>query len=117
MDVDASFDYERSDVSSKLVACIAAGLAGFVVAVPLLMPLAFPRAMRPVTASARPALSSDAPPLEITPFEELLSRRRGDDQLSQTYGWVDRDRGIVRIPVSRARDLLSRRGLPGWPKP
>ncbi len=117
MDAQASFDYERSDMSSRAIACIAAGLAAFVVAVPLMMPLAFPASMRHVTSNARPGLSSDAPPLEIAPGEELPSVRRGNGQISETYGWVDRNRGIVRIPVSRAMEVLSKRGLPGWPKP
>jgi hypothetical protein len=29
-----------------------------------------------------------------------------------TYGWVDRDAGIVRIPIERAMELLVLRGLP-----
>jgi hypothetical protein len=29
-----------------------------------------------------------------------------------SYGWVDREAGIVRIPIDRAMDLLAERGLP-----
>jgi hypothetical protein len=29
-----------------------------------------------------------------------------------TYGWVDRSNGIVRIPIKRAMDLIIQRGLP-----
>ncbi|HTR42326.1 MAG TPA: hypothetical protein VMH87_11985 [Pseudomonadales bacterium] len=29
-----------------------------------------------------------------------------------TYGWVDRSNGIVRIPIARAIDLMIQRGLP-----
>jgi hypothetical protein len=28
------------------------------------------------------------------------------------YAWVDREKGVVRIPVERAIDLLAERGLP-----
>ncbi|MGH7952127.1 MAG: hypothetical protein ACREFE_09440 [Limisphaerales bacterium] len=29
-----------------------------------------------------------------------------------SYGWVDRSNGIVRIPITRAMDLIVQRGLP-----
>jgi DNA-binding GntR family transcriptional regulator len=29
-----------------------------------------------------------------------------------SYGWVDRDAGIVRIPIERAIEILAERGLP-----
>ncbi len=29
-----------------------------------------------------------------------------------TYAWVDKDAGVVRIPVDRAIDLLAQKGLP-----
>ncbi len=30
----------------------------------------------------------------------------------ESYGWIDRKSGIVRIPIDRAMDLLAQRGLP-----
>ena len=29
-----------------------------------------------------------------------------------TYGWVDQDAGVVRLPIARAKQLLLERGLP-----
>lgn len=29
-----------------------------------------------------------------------------------TYGWVDRNAGVVRIPIERAKELILERGLP-----
>lgn len=40
-------------------------------------------------------------PARIAPALEKLA----------TYGWVDRQKGIVRIPIERAMDLLVQRGL------
>jgi hypothetical protein len=111
----ARFDYEQSDIDSTAIGYIAAGLGAVVVAVPLLMPLVFPQSMRHVSSSAPPALNSAAPPLETAPRARLEAVRRGDDHFSGTYGWTDRDHGIVRIPVARAIELLVHRGLPGWP--
>ena len=36
-------------------------------------------------------------------IDEVRSRQR---ELVSSYGWVDRDNGIVRIPVDRAMDLV-----------
>jgi hypothetical protein len=108
------FDYERTDIESADIAWLAAGLALFVIVTPLLMPFAFPQSMRHRTPSAPPALSSSAPRLAITPEDDRRRFGRGETQLVESYGWTDRDRGTVRIPVSRAMELLVQRGLPGW---
>jgi hypothetical protein len=73
--------------------------------------------MRHRTPSAPPALSADAPSLEITPREDLQRLNRRETELVDTYGWTDRSHGAVRIPVRRAMELLVQRGLSGWPTP
>jgi hypothetical protein len=117
MSGEAGFDYERTDIASGGIAWIAAGLAAFVIATPLLMPLIFPQSMQHPSSPAPPVLSADAPRLEITPRDDLHRLQRSEEQLTQSYGWSDRSRGIARIPVRRAMELLAQRGLEGWPKP
>lgn len=114
---EAAFDYERSDIESRGIAWLLAGLAAFIIATPLLMPLIFPQAMQHRTPSAPPALAADAPRLEITPRADLHRLQISEAQLTDSYGWTDRSQGIVRIPVRRAMELLAQRGLQGWPKP
>jgi hypothetical protein len=38
--------------------------------------------------------------------------RAGEKRELEGYGWVDRQNGVVRIPVERAMTLLLERGLP-----
>ncbi|SPE29583.1 quinol:cytochrome c oxidoreductase, cytoplasmic subunit [Candidatus Sulfopaludibacter sp. SbA6] len=57
-----------------------------------------------------------APTLEITPALDLKAIRAAEDQLLTSYGWVDREKGVVRIPIARAIDLLAQRGLPSRPQ-
>jgi hypothetical protein len=52
------------------------------------------------------------PRLEIAPVQELQQIRDAEQKALDSYGWVDRKNGVVRIPVSRAIDLLAQRGLP-----
>jgi hypothetical protein len=117
MNNQAGFDYERSDIRGRDIAWLGAGLALFVVMTPLLMPFVFPQSMQHRTPSAPPALNADAAQLEITPKNDLQRFQRSEAQFEQSYGWTDRSKGTVRIPVSRAMQLLAERGLPGWPTP
>ncbi|WP_298881535.1 hypothetical protein [uncultured Bradyrhizobium sp.] len=110
-------DYERSDVGLRLVGWLAAGLATFVVVTPLVLPLMFPSSTKHITPASRPAMSSNAPPLDVSPQATLEATRQGEARFERSYGWVDRNRGEVRIPIDRAVDVLLRKGLPGWPSP
>ncbi len=38
--------------------------------------------------------------------------REEEDALLNTYGWVDPQRGIVRIPIEQAMALVVQQGLP-----
>jgi hypothetical protein len=110
-------DYERSDIDAGMIGWIAAGLALFVLAVPLVMPLIFPQSIYRGSSTSPPALGADAPSLEVAPLKRLQRLQRSDAQFLNTYGWTDRDRKIVRIPVARAVENLLQKGLPGWPAP
>jgi len=57
------------------------------------------------------------PRLEVSEPTDLAAMRAAEDQILDTYGWVDRQHGIVRIPIERAMDLLAARGLPSLPQP
>lgn len=52
------------------------------------------------------------PRLQADPLQDLHALRAEEDAVLDSYGWVDREKGIVRIPVSRAMELLVERGLP-----
>jgi hypothetical protein len=51
------------------------------------------------------------PRLEAVPGQQLEELRAKEDQLLDTYGWIDQKAGIVRIPISRAMDILAQKGL------
>jgi hypothetical protein len=52
------------------------------------------------------------PRLQLAPPEELKKFRAREDAELNTYGWIDRTAGVVRIPVARAIELVLERGLP-----
>ena len=52
------------------------------------------------------------PQLQINPRLELDALRAREAIELNTYGWIDREAGTLRIPIRRAMELLSERGLP-----
>ena len=52
------------------------------------------------------------PRLQSDPRGDLLRLREREKEVLTTYGWVDRQAGVVRIPIERAMQLLAERGLP-----
>jgi hypothetical protein len=53
-----------------------------------------------------------APQLEVTEPLDLARERAAEDKLLTSYGWVDKQNGIVRIPIERAIDMVAQQGLP-----
>lgn len=52
------------------------------------------------------------PQLQVAPGADLNQYRTAEDARLDSYGWVDRQNGIIRIPINRAMDLIAERGLP-----
>jgi len=56
------------------------------------------------------------PRLETNERLEINDFRLREEQALNTYGWVDQQAGIARIPIERAMQLIAQRGLPTTPK-
>ena len=52
------------------------------------------------------------PRLEIKPGASLGELHAAEDSDLNSYGWIDRNAGTVRIPIDRAMELILQRGLP-----
>jgi hypothetical protein len=52
------------------------------------------------------------PRLQSDPLRDLAQLHAEEDAVLQSYAWVDRPAGIVRIPIARAMELLAQSGLP-----
>jgi len=52
------------------------------------------------------------PRLQTQPFADIDQQHAEERQLLTSYGWVDEQGGVVRIPIERAKELLLERGLP-----
>ena len=45
-------------------------------------------------------------------LNELRQMRAAEEAVLNSYGWVDKDSGRVRIPIERAMEILAKKGLP-----
>lgn len=53
-----------------------------------------------------------APRIEVAPYEQLQQLRIKEDHVLNSYAFVDKDGGVVRVPIDRAIDMLAAKGLP-----
>ena len=47
----------------------------------------------------------------------LAEFRAQEDALLTSYGWVEKDKGIARIPIDEAMRIVAQRGLPRFEAP
>jgi hypothetical protein len=117
-------DYETRDFNLRAAARL--GLAFIVVMAVLLgvtTALQFTATPSRVDLSPHPPSVATSPNLQLPPApalqpaaqEDLQSFRAKENEILQSYGWVDQNAGVVRIPIDRAMDLLLQRGLPTRP--
>jgi hypothetical protein len=53
----------------------------------------------------------------VYPRVELQQLREDEDAILNTYGWVDPNKGTVRIPIDQAIGIVAQKGLPSKPSP
>jgi hypothetical protein len=56
-----------------------------------------------------------APGSVSSPAEDLRRFREQQDQMLNSYGWIDQQRGIIRIPIEQAKKMIEQKGLPATP--
>jgi hypothetical protein len=52
------------------------------------------------------------PLLQPQPSVELARFRRSEERRLSSYGWIDRKQRVIRIPITRAIEILAERDLP-----
>jgi len=114
--------YEHTDASVGVMVKFAFWLAVSAVIVHLGLAAAFVGLVRtqmqpadtrayPLATDTAPRLPA-APRLQQIPENEMVAVRRQQDQDLHSYGWIDKDAGIVHIPIEDGMRLLLERGLP-----
>ena len=111
--------YEKSDASPRGLLYFALIMAAILAATSLSLIWLFKyfqKAENPGSFVAAPfAGARPLPPpprIQPNPGADMQNYYQSQHNLLNTYGWIDRQNGIVRLPIDRAMDLLLQRGLP-----
>jgi len=122
--------YEHEDLSASGPLYFMAGLAVTIIVLYVIV-FGMYRFLDSYTKEHQPALSPMAtaetdtrsithgdvqtfpePRLEESERTELRSYGEEEERKLAIYDWVDKSKGVVRIPIERAMDLIVQRGLP-----
>jgi hypothetical protein len=116
---DTDAGYERRDVNIRAVLWLGTGVAGcallamaglwFLLNVFEQRAASSDPSISPLAADPLPTAT---PPLQRTPVHDYQAFRASQEQELASYGWVDREQQIVRIPIDRAMQMLLERGEP-----
>ena len=108
--------HEKSDVDLRCITYLGAGLTVLVVVILGLLVWLFnyfsARELRQGhTPQGMPksAPETRAPRLQISPSTEMAEMRAAEDKVLTSYGWIDKDKGVVRIPIERAMAIFAER--------
>jgi hypothetical protein len=70
----------------------------------------------PVLKADAEAMAAPPPNLQVRPVQDFQAFRAREVGVLESYGWVDKDKGVVRIPIDEAMRLIAERGLPPTPQ-
>lgn len=112
--------YETQDVGFRFAMLFIVGIIVFTVLTMVVLFFIYP-VLTPSGARARRETPQEVqrrlppgPVLQANPAVDMQRFREQEERKVTTYGWVDERRGIVRVPVERAMELVAQRGLPRW---
>jgi hypothetical protein len=115
--------HELSDLSPKKIAIFGASLAATII---IVLWVCFELWQHYATVSMKTEVPpsplsytrepTPEPHLLVVPGRDLKAMRAAEDSILNSYAWVDREKGIVRIPIQRAIDILAQGGIPSRPQ-
>lgn len=124
-DENPDVHHETSDINVRAVVMSAVGLAVITAVSGVVVWLLFVYLTRSAdhTSAARNyplAIGQEdrlppAPRLQTDPKQDLRDLRADEDAALSGYRWIDRNAGVVRIPIDEAMKLTLERGLPSRP--
>jgi hypothetical protein len=106
--------HEQSEVSVRLIVVSLAFLAvgTFLVFVLVVGIFRYFYDTDKTAEALRQGVIPPEPRIEVAPYEQLQQLRAHEDHVLNSYAWVDKSTGTVRVPIDRAIDMLAAKGLP-----
>jgi hypothetical protein len=111
---NANTAYEESDWRLGTIGLILLGIFVFLVIAPFVLIAAFPRAVPDVGREM--TITPPEPRLQLDPAEDLAQFRADEEERLNSYYWVDKEKGLVHIPISQAMKDVVEKGIDGFPR-
>jgi hypothetical protein len=106
--------YEKSDWPIGKIGLLFLGTFLLLLVTPFILMWAFPNSLPDV--SRKLTIEPPPPRQQVAPPVELGRYLAGQKLKLDTYYWIDRDRGIVHIPIEEAMKRVAEHGIDGFPK-
>lgn len=106
--------FEPTDWSLRPVALLYAGIPVLLVISCFVLIVAYPHALPDVDRNLH--IAPPGPRLQTDAESDLQKFRADQERRLNSYYWIDRQRGIVHIPIEQAMKKLAATGAPGFPK-
>ena len=106
--------YEQSDWPLGIISLTLLGILVFLAVVPIVMIGAFSKAVPDVSRAL--TVEPPEPRLQTDPPQDLVQFRTREDERLNGYYWVDKDKGIVHIPIEQAMKAVAEEGIGGFPR-
>ena len=106
-------EYERTDVHLRPIALTAAGMAVLLLIAPLALLYGFPKLGADVNRNIR--VIPPQPRLQTDPASDLVAQLSRQRAVLESYAWIDRKRGITRVPIAVAMKHVLQQGIDGFP--
>jgi hypothetical protein len=119
----ADVRFEESDINPRYVVLTGVGVVVFMYIASMIVYLPFKYFSREHAKESPPPLPISAqsvhgvylppePRLQQDDHRDLQEYMAAQNAKLNSYGWVDKQQGVVSIPIDRAMDLIARRGIP-----
>jgi len=106
--------YELSDWPLGATGLAFVGIFVFLVIAPIVLIGAFPRAVSDVRHGL--TIEPPQPRLQTDPPEDLAQFLTEEDKRLNSYYWIDKQKGIVHIPIEQAMKEVAEEGVEGFPR-
>lgn len=117
---DTSVGHDVNEVDIKAVSSVGllslAVVAGSMIAMygllVVFLNLEARKDVTPLPVAVQGERQPPAPRLQVTEPRDLASYRSEKETTLTSFGWVDKAAGTVHIPISKAKELVLKRGFP-----
>jgi hypothetical protein len=106
--------FEQADWPLKPVAALCIGVLVLIVISAFVLIAAYPTSLPDVDRKL--TIAPPGPRLQTDAVANLRRFRAEEEKRLNGYSWIDKDKGVVRIPIEQAMKKLVTTGIPDFPQ-